>query len=52
MRVVYGIDIRSYDDEFVKIAEGASESIAATTVAGKFLVDMIPMRKEPLYCPS
>ena len=45
MRVVYGIDIKTYDDEFIEIAEGASESIAATTIPGKFLVDLIPACK-------
>ena len=45
MRVVYGIDIQSYNDEFVRIAEAASETVAAATLPGRFLVDMIPARK-------
>ena len=45
MRVVYGIDIKTYDDKFIRAAEEASETVASTTIPGKFLVDVIPARK-------
>ena len=41
MKVVYGMEIKSYDDEFIESAEGATES-AVVVVPGKFLVDVIP----------
>ena len=45
MRVVYGIDSKTYDDKFIQIAEAASETVALAMMPGKFLVDIIPARK-------
>ena len=44
MRVVYGIDVLDEGDEFIRIAEDASES-TGTAAPGRFLVDMIPICK-------
>ena len=39
------MDVRDHDDEFIRIAEKASESLVATAIPGRFLVDMVPIRE-------
>ena len=45
MSIAYDINIRSLDDHYIHIAEAAAESIAATTNAGSYLVDVLPIRE-------
>ena len=45
MAMVYDIDVKSLDDPYVHTAEEAGDAISETTVAGAFLVDIIPFCK-------
>ncbi|EMD42005.1 hypothetical protein CERSUDRAFT_110546 [Gelatoporia subvermispora B] len=49
MMIAYGIEVTPSNDPFVKIAEEAVQSIAATTNAGSYLVDIVPVLR---YLPS
>ncbi|KAI0362724.1 cytochrome P450 [Trametes cingulata] len=49
MSIGYDIEVQPHDDPFVQIAEDAVGSIAATTNAGSYLVDVIPILK---YIPE
>ncbi|KAI0371752.1 cytochrome P450 [Pilatotrama ljubarskyi] len=49
MSIGYDIEVQPRDDPFVQIAEDAVGSIAATTNAGSYLVDVIPILK---YVPE
>ena len=54
MSIAYDIDIRSCDDHYITIAEAAGETIAATTNAGSYLVDVLPVREldiQSVYIP-
>ncbi|OCH96215.1 cytochrome P450 [Obba rivulosa] len=43
MKIAYGIGVKPLGDPFVKIAEEAVQSVAATTNAGSYLVDILPI---------
>lgn len=45
MEIAYGIDVRPKDDPYILVAEHAVESISATTNAGSYLVDVLPICK-------
>ena len=45
MSMVYDIDVVSLDDPYIHTAEEAGDSISETTIAGAFLVDIIPFRE-------
>lgn len=45
MSVAYDIEVRPHNDPYVRTAEEAVASIAETTNAGSYLVDVIPMRE-------
>lgn len=45
MEISYGIDVEPHDDPYILTAEHAVESISATTNAGSYLVDALPIRE-------
>ena len=45
MDIAYGIDVAPRDDPYIATAEHAVESISATTNAGSYLVDVLPVRE-------
>ena len=47
--MIYSINIRTYNDPYVKIAEEAVGSIVELLIPGAFLVDIIPILK---YVPE
>jgi hypothetical protein len=47
--MTYSINIRPYNDPYVKVAEEAMEATAELLIAGAFLVDIIPILK---YVPE
>ena len=47
--MTYSINVRPYNDPYVKIAEEAVSSIVELLIAGAFLVDIIPILK---YVPE
>ena len=49
MSMTYSINVRPYNDPYVKIAEEAVSSIVELLIAGAFLVDIIPILK---YVPE
>ena len=49
MSTVYDIDVVSLDDPYIHTAEEAGDSISETTIAGAFLVDIIPFRESSSY---
>ncbi|KAM5539123.1 hypothetical protein V8D89_007346 [Ganoderma adspersum] len=53
MAMVYDIDVKSLDDPYIHTAEEAGDAISETTVAGAFLVDVIPFLKHvPEWFPG
>lgn len=52
MRTAYGIDVLPEDDPYVVTAEAALQALAASTNAGAYLVDTLPICEHlsyPLY---
>ena len=49
LSITYSTDVHSYNDPYIKIAEEAIKAIAELTIAGAFLVDIIPILK---YVPE
>ena len=49
LSITYSINVRPYNDPYIKIAEEAVEGGAELLVAGAFLVDIIPVLK---YIPE
>ena len=47
--MTYSINIRPYNDPYIKIVEEAARSIAELLIPGAFLVDIIPILK---YVPQ
>jgi hypothetical protein len=47
--MTYSINVRPYNDPYIKIAEEAMEAAAVLSIAGAFLVDIIPILK---YAPA
>ena len=47
--MTYGINVRPYNDPYIKIAEEAVEAVAEFLIPGAFLVDSIPILK---YVPE
>ena len=47
--MTYSIDVRPYNDPYIKIAEEAVGTAADLLIAGAFLVDIIPILK---YVPA
>jgi hypothetical protein len=47
--MTYSINVRPYDDPYIKIAEEAVGAIAELLIPGGFLVDIIPILK---YVPK
>lgn len=45
MDIAYGIDVKPRGDPYIATAEHAVESISATTNAGSYLVDVLPIRE-------
>ncbi|KAF7345632.1 Cytochrome P450 [Mycena venus] len=45
MDVTYGIDVRSSDDPYIRIAEEAMHGLSVASVPGAFLVDTVPALK-------
>ena len=45
MEITYGIHVKPHDDPYITTAEHAVESISATTNAGSYLVDVLPIRE-------
>ncbi|EJF62441.1 cytochrome P450 [Dichomitus squalens LYAD-421 SS1] len=53
MSIAYDIDVASLDDPYIHTAEAAGDSISETTIAGAFLVDIIPfLRYVPEWFPG
>nr|VWO98686.1 Aspartate aminotransferase (EC [Ganoderma boninense] len=53
MAMVYDIDVKSLDDPYIHTAEEAGDAVSATTIAGSFLVDIIPLlRHVPEWFPG
>ena len=49
MDIVYGFQIESMDDEYLKLAIESMDAFAASRIAGKYWVDFMPFLK---YVPS
>ena len=49
LSMTYSINVRPYNDPYIKIAEDAVEAIAELVISGAFLVDFIPILK---YVPE
>ena len=49
LSVTYSINVRPYDDPYIKLAEEAVGAIAELLIPGAFLVDIIPILK---YVPE
>jgi hypothetical protein len=49
LSMTYSIDVRPYNDPYIKIAEEAMKAAAVLLIAGAFLVDVIPILK---YVPA
>ena len=49
LSMTYSINVRPYNDPYIKIAEEAMEAIAELLMPGAFLVDTIPILK---YVPE
>ena len=49
LSMTYSINVRPYNDPYIKIAEDAVEAIAELVIPGAFLVDFIPILK---YVPE
>jgi hypothetical protein len=49
LSMTYSINVRPYNDPYIKIVEAAGSSLAETVVPGAFLVDIIPILK---YVPE
>ena len=49
LSMIYSINVRPYNDPYIKIAEEAAGAIAELFVSGSFLVDIIPILK---YVPE
>jgi hypothetical protein len=49
LSMTYGINVRPYNDPYIKIAEEAVTALAELLVPGAFLVDIIPILK---YVPE
>ena len=47
--MVYSINVRPYNDPYIKIAEEAVAAVAELLIPGAFLVDIIPILK---YVPE
>ena len=47
--MTYSIDVRPYNDPYIKTAEAAAAAAAEVIIAGAFLVDIIPILK---YVPE
>ena len=47
--MVYSINVRPYNDPYIKIAEEAVGAVAELLIPGAFLVDIIPILK---YVPK
>ena len=47
--MTYSINVRPYNDPYIKIAEEAVEALAELVMAGAFLVNIIPILK---YVPA
>ena len=47
--MTYSIDVRPYNDHYIKIADEAIDAAAELLIAGAFLVDIIPILK---YVPK
>jgi hypothetical protein len=51
--MTYSIDVRPYNDPYIKIAEEAVGAAADLLIAGAFLVDIIPILKHlPKWFPG
>ena len=49
MKIAYGIDVQDKDDEYISTAERAVQVISATTNAGSYLVDALPLCKHSAH---
>ena len=49
LSMTYSINVRPYNDPYIKIAEEANGAIAELLIPGAFLVDIIPLLK---YVPA
>jgi hypothetical protein len=47
--MTYSINVRSYNDPYIKVVEDANRSITELLIPGAFLVDIIPILK---YVPE
>lgn len=53
MRITYGIEVGSVDDEYVSIAEAALAVFSEAFIPGKYLVEMFPiLRFLPAWFPG
>ncbi|KAI0637236.1 cytochrome P450 [Trametes polyzona] len=53
MSIAYDIEVQSHDDPYIQTAEEAVESIAETTNAGSYVVDILPfLRFLPEWFPG
>lgn len=49
MRTAYGIDIQRNNDPHITTAEHATQAIAASSNAGSYLVDTLPICKHTIF---
>jgi hypothetical protein len=49
MDITYGIKVDNMNNEYVEIAEKATDAMGQAAVPGKFLVDILPIRKFPAF---
>ena len=49
LEIAYGIDILPENDPFLHKAEEAMATLTSAAVPGKYLVDILPFRRSPLF---
>ena len=53
MRVVYGIEVKSKEDEYLSLAEQGNDIFHKAFVPGKYLVETLPfLRHVPAWLPG
>jgi cytochrome P450 len=51
-KAVYGIHVDSYESDYLALPEKVMEDFTEVTVPGRFLIDLIPICKLPVYRPG
>jgi cytochrome P450 len=46
IKATYGIDVESYESEYISLPERVVENISEATTPGRFFVDFLPIREQ------